>query len=425
MPESHLRILYVSPMPTSPPRSGVEARMHGLLKNLARRHEITAITLIDPEEDADLCRRAMREHCHDVVLVENPIGKVGLSKRLCQLRSLTSPHSFERLGYSVPALQKELNRLMTRKRFDLVNLEMPYLGHYQLRLSPPGAPGPAVVLDEHDVAYELARQVANSATSFDRRMYARINWPKLRRDEIDVFEAVDGVYACSARDESRIRADVPGVRTAVVPNAADIDYYRPRPEDPAPDGRTIVFFGLLSTVQNTDAVLFFLREVWPIIATARPNVRFKVIGRGASATMHAYAGPRVEYTGLVQDLRPHLASASAVVVPIRLGSGTRLKIVEAMAMGKGIASTTLGAEGLEVVDGTHLLLADDAPGLAAATIRLLDDPSLAADLGRAGRRLATERYSWKGAADVLEGFLRDVLRRRMDARPLFRAGGVP
>jgi glycosyltransferase involved in cell wall biosynthesis len=390
--------------------------MHGLLTNLARRHEVTAVTLIDPGDDAELCGRAMREHCSEVILVPNPNGRAGLSKRMLQLRSIGSLHSYERHVCTVPALQKALDHLMSQRPFDIVNLEFPYLAHYRLRQSPPGSPPPPVVLDAHDIAYEIVRQVARGGVSLGRRLYASVNWRKLRRDELAAFREANGVYTCSAADQRRVLSDVPSARTVVIPNAADVEHYQPRPSDPPSDGRTVVFFGLLSTYPNTDAVHFFLREIWPLIAAARPDARFKIIGARPPPWLRAFAGPQVEITGLVEDLRPHLASAAVLVVPLRLGSGTRLKIVEGMAMGKAIVSTTLGAEGIDVVPGRDILLADEPAAFAASTLRLLSEPALAATLGRSGRRLAVERYSWSAAAQALERFYGEVLEAEENSR---------
>lgn len=383
--------------------------MHGLLSNLARRHEITAVTLIDPHDDAALCARAMREHCREVVLIPNPRGASGLSKRLLQVRSALSLHSYERLRCTVPALQQAIDRIAGQRRFDVVNLEFPYLAHYRLRRAPAGERPPAVVLDAHDIAHEIVRQVAAGDGTWARRLYASVNWRKLRGDELAAFGSADGVCTCSAADERRVRADLPAARVAVIPNAADVEHFRPRAGDPPPDGRTVVFFGLLSTWPNTDGVLHFLRDIWPRIAAARPAARCKIIGARPPASVRALAGPRVEVTGLVPDLRPHLAAAAALVVPLRLGSGTRLKIVEGLAMAKAIVSTALGAEGLDAVPGRDLLVADAPAAFADAVVRLLDDPGLAARLGEAGRRLAVERYSWSAAAERLEGFYREIL----------------
>jgi glycosyltransferase involved in cell wall biosynthesis len=365
--------------------------------------------LVDDEFDAGECRRAMEAYCHEVVLVRNPYGREGSAKRLLQFRSLASTQSFERLRVTLPALQQGLDRVLRAKRFDVVNLEFPYLGHYDLRRAPPGQKPPRIVVDSHEIAYDLARQFARADANLGRRLYAGVNWRKLRREELMTYRNADGVYLCSTADEQRLLDQVPGVRTTVIPNAADVAYYQPSPTDPPPDGCTVVYFGLLATVPNVDGVTHFAQSIWPRIAAAHPKARWKIIGGRPPPALLALAGPRVELTGFVPDLRPHLARAAAVVVPLRLGGGTRLKIVEAMAMGKAIVSTTLGAEGIEAVPGRDLFVEDDPAAFADAVNRLLADPDLAARVGQSARQLAVDRYSWTGAAQALEGFYRRIL----------------
>jgi glycosyltransferase involved in cell wall biosynthesis len=174
----------------------------------------------------------------------------------------------------------------------------------------------------------------------------------------------------------------------------------------------VVFFGLLSTYPNIDGALWFLREIWPKVASARPDALCKIIGKGPPRALLDFAGPRVGIAGLVADLRPHLASAAALVVPLRIGGGTRLKIVEGMSMAKAIVSTTLGAEGIDVVPERDILMADDPESFAASVLRLLDDPELSARLGSSARRVAVERYAWSTAASRLEQFYRELLADR-------------
>ncbi len=210
MSPERLSILYVSQMPASPPRFGAQARVHGLMTQLARRHDLTAAMLVDDEFDTEECRRAMQVYCREVVLVPNPYGSEGLAKRLLQLRSLASTRSFERLRVTVPALQRALDQVLRARRFDVVNLEFSFLGHCDLRQAPPGERLPPLVVDSHNIDYELARQYARAGNSLARRLYAGVNWRKLRREELGTYRDADGVYLCSAEDERRLSTRSPG-----------------------------------------------------------------------------------------------------------------------------------------------------------------------------------------------------------------------
>lgn len=407
-----LNILFVSQMPASPPRFGAQARMHGLMTELAKRHDLTAVMLVDDEFDIAECRLAMQAYCREVELIPNPFGQAGHTKRLLQLRSLASTRSFERLRVALPEMQHTLDRVLRAKRFDIVNLEFTFLGHCDLRQAPPGERLPALIVDSHNIDYHLARQYAIAGGNLIRRLYAAANWRKLRREELGTYRDADGVCLCSRNDERRLLGEVPGATTVVIPNAANVEYYQPRPADPTPDGRTVVFFGLLSYMPNVDGVGYFVQEIWPHIAAAHPQARCKIIGGSPPPPLLGLAGPRIEFTGFVPDLRPHLAEAAVVVVPLRLGGGTRLKIVEAMAMGKAVVSTSIGAEGIEAVPGRDLLIEDQPQAFAGAVNRLLAAPDLASRIGQSARQLAEQKYAWSAAAQAVEKFYRQVLARR-------------
>src|SRR5262249_49893818 len=299
---------YVSQMPASPPRFGAQARVHGLMTQLARRHDLSAVMLVDDEFDAEECRRAMQAYCREVILVANPYGRNGFTKRLLQLRSLVSTRSFERLRVTVPELQQVLDRVLRGNRFDVVNLEFSYLGHCDLTQAPAGERQPILVVDSHNIDYELVRQYARVGGNLTRRLYAAANWRKLRREELRTYRDADGGCLCSATDERRLLDQLAGGCTVVIPNAADVEYYQPRSTDPPPDGRTVVFFGLLSYVPNVDGVTHFLRDIWPRIAEAHPEARCKIIGGGAPASLPALAGPPGELTRFLSGLRARPAA---------------------------------------------------------------------------------------------------------------------
>jgi glycosyltransferase involved in cell wall biosynthesis len=182
----------------------------------------------------------------------------------------------------------------------------------------------------------------------------------------------------------------------------DPEYFRLSSDDVEPS--TVVFTGAINYRPNTDAVAYFIRDVMPRLLRLRPSAKFIVVGQGAPDWLLRMSSSNVVFTGAVRDVRPYLASASVVVAPLRAGSGTRLKILEALAMEKPVVTTTIGCEGLAVIDGDHLCVADDAQQFAEATAWLMSDKKLAAELGRAGRELAVREYSWSVIVNRLEEF---------------------
>src|SRR5450432_1721285 len=411
MAGERLQLLYLSQFPPSPPSYGAQRRIQGLLMALSHRHDVTAVALISPDLDAKEAERAMRAYCKEVVLVPSRPW-AGVGKRLLQLRALVSPHSYEHHFFNLPALWPLLERLLTKKLFDVVNVEHPFLAHLPLARAPKGAPLPVRVLDEHNIEFDLARQQAGNEQGFARRIHNAANWPKIRREEVEAFQRFEGVTFCSETDEKRARALVPSLKAAVVPNAVDVEYFRPSPQLPAQDGRTVMFFGAINYFPNVDGLLYLLRDVWPLLEKSHPTARLKIVGQYPTPEILAFHGPRVEVTGKVDDLRPHLSGAAVTVVPLRVGGGTRFKILEAMAMGRPVVSTSLGAEGIAAQPGTDILIADDATGFARAVGRVLDEPVLAAQLGARGRALVETHYSWEAAGGRLEAFFQELLEKR-------------
>jgi polysaccharide biosynthesis protein PslH len=407
-----LKVLLLSPMAPSPPRFGAQARTHGLLTHLARRHEVSAIILHEDDSTPQNSGAVMRSYCKQVHFIRNPHGATGWRRRLLQLRSWISQKSYQRLNSMVPKLQDCLDEVLRQERFDIVFVNFPHLAHYRLRQSPRGSSAPVVIIDSHDVHYDLARQIAASKATFGRRLHARLNWRKLRSEEIAAYESADGVCVCSVADQQRLAKDAPAAKTVVIPNAADVEGLRPRSSDPAPDPNTVLFFGLLASVPNVDGLQYFVRDIWPRIRAARPSAQFLIVGARPAPELRALEGSGVTIVGPVDDLQPHLSKAAVVVVPLRLGSGTRLKILESWAMARPVVSTSLGAEGLDSVPGRDLLIADDPDEFAAAVLRILNDPELAMRLGAAGRTLVSESYSWQGTASSLAAFCRQAVANR-------------
>jgi glycosyltransferase involved in cell wall biosynthesis len=404
-----LELLYVTLFPPSPARYGAQRRIQGLMEGFSRRHDVTAVSLLPTEIDPDEARQAMSAYCREIILV--PAPGPGRFKRLGQARSLLSLRSYERHLSDVPELRQVLHRMLTSRPFDIVQIEAPQLAQLRLTHAPNGARAPLRVADQHNIEFDLVRQSIAPGMDLPRRVYSAVNYPKVRREEMAVWRQFDGVLFTSSVDEARARALVPSVQSAIIPNAVDVRYFQRSPSHPPPDGRTLMFFGAIDYFPNTDGLRFFLRDVWPLVSQSHPAARLKIVGLRPTPDVLAARGPRVEVTGVVDDLRPHLAEAEMVIAPLRVGGGTRFKILEAMAMSKPIVSTAIGAEGIDVVDGESILLANTPADFAARIGKLLDDRELGRRLGERGRALVEDRYSWEAITARLEGFFRKLLDR--------------
>jgi glycosyltransferase involved in cell wall biosynthesis len=389
-----------------PPIFGGQRRIHGLITHLASSNEVSVLSLVDASVDQNEGIRDAKSYCQEVVTVSDAYHRVaGARKRLAQVRSLASTRSFERRLFHRRVVQRALDLHLASHEYDIVNCEFVFMASYRFRR--PGRERPCLVLDEHNVEYDVLRRTA-SATTFDRRLFNALNWRKLRHEEIAAWRRFDGCTVTSRRDEELVRQDVPNVPTAVIPNGVDVDVFRPRPEGEV-DPLTVLFFGAINYFPNTDGVTYFLERILPLLRARYPKVRIRIVGPGTPDSIRAQQSSNVEVAGFVDDLPSEIARAAVVIAPLRIGGGTRLKILEAMAMGRPIVSTSLGAEGLDVTHDKDILLSDTPEDFARDVGRILDDRGLGTRLGQAARRLAEERYGWKAAARKLESFYEELI----------------
>jgi glycosyltransferase involved in cell wall biosynthesis len=379
-------------------------RVYQLARQLSSRHDLTLLSQIDAgrEHDVDVLRGEMEVR----VVVRNPPSRH--AKRTAQLLSLVSRRPFAVRSAQSPELQAAIDELCATRQFDVIQLESSVLCGLRF---PESA---RLLLDEHNVESEVFERVWRSERSRLRRLFNRLEYIRFRRHEHRWWRRVDACALTSEREEPIVRPHTQGIPVGVVPNGVDLDYFRPREGDGEPD--TVVFNGVLDYRPNVDAAQHLVDEIWPLVRRHRPQARLLIVGRGDAAERERLRRPGVELTGEVPDVRPYLAGAAVVIVPIRMGGGTRLKVVEALSMGRPMVSTPLGCEGVNVRAGAHLLVAEGAEPFAAAVVRLLEDRRLAGELGRAGRTRMEEEYSWDLAGDRLEGLYRRML-GRSDAEP--------
>ncbi len=387
------RVLWVTPYL---PRRGVNAareRWWALLARLATRHAVELLAFVEPDE-VDAAAAALPPGLAATHLVPRrsyrPDDPLALLPRAV------------RGGFVHPALRDAIAARAAAGPWDVVQYEFSEMAH----LMPPAAA--PTILTVHQLGF-AAHAAAWRATGGGLRAGAAALFRHLRDLDFELRAVVRAhhVITMSREDEERLRRFRPDLRVSVSPVGVDCAHFRP-PLDPPPRDADLVFVGHFGHPPNPDAVRFLLRDVLPRVG--RP-VSVRIVGRDVPSDVAAMARPgAVEVVGAVPDVRPHLAAAAAVVAPVRFGTGMRGKVLEALAMGRPVVTTSVGAEGLGAVSERHLLIADGAADFAAAVGRVLGDPDLAARLGAAGRALVEERFDWDAIAAAHEDLYERVIR---------------
>jgi len=402
---SERRILWVKVGGLWPLHLGGRLRSFHIVAELSRRHRVTVLTTHGAGDDP----RALADRlpqCERVVSFPHASPRRG-SPRFAEAlaRSWLTPLPVDIWRYRVPALRAEVARLVGAGAVDLCVADF-LVGAANVPL---GGPVP-VVLFAHNVEYMIWKRLAEVETRAWRRALLEVEWRKLRRYERRACARARLVVAVSEVDRARLQADAPGARTRSIPTGVDTSFFTPNGVHEAP--ARLVFTGAMDWYPNEDAILYFIDGILPSIRREVPRVALTVVGRNPSSRLRAAAeAAGVRVTGTVEDVRPWVAEATVYVVPLRVGGGTRLKIFEGLAMSKAVVSTTVGAEGLPLVDGTHFVRADAPAAFADAVVSLLRDPFRRKALGMAGRRLVEERYSWTRVAREFEAHCEEALAR--------------
>jgi glycosyltransferase involved in cell wall biosynthesis len=305
------------------------------------------------------------------------------------LRSVTTRRAYTFYQYQSPTFRRQLNEALTRSNPRLIHVDSIDL-HGALR-DLPSLPLACTHVDIE--SHALRRRAAHTAPA-PLRWYIRHQAALVERTERELCPTFAANLVMSELDAQRLQKLAPTANVVVAPNGVDTSFFTPTANGKSPTGR-VVFVGHTFFQPNRDAVQFFLSDVWPQVTLKRQSASFHVIGRGSPADQARFrAYPGVTAHGYVPDVRPHLASADCAVVPIRFGGGTRIKILDAWAMGRAVVSTSVGCEGLRAMDGENILVRDTPQGFAEAVTDVLADADLRSHLGAGGRRTVEAFYSW-------------------------------
>jgi polysaccharide biosynthesis protein PslH len=397
-----MRILWLKSDVLLPLDKGGKLRTWHLMRHLARRHEITYLSFADPDQPA-----ADIEGMHEVAARVETIRRSDPRKRSLRFYADAALHLLDPLPYAVGkyrslAFRRRLGELFSERAFDLLVCDF-----LVPAVNLPGRlPCPAIVFT-HNVEAEIWRRHAETQTGPLGRLLYSMQHRRMLRFEARALRRFDGVLAVSDADSDTFRRLYAGAirgTIQVVPTGVDTDYFAPASS--AADSRRLVFTGSMDWLPNEDAMRFFCREVLPLVRAEEPEVTLSIVGRAPTPAVRKLGEePGIQVTGRVDDVRPYMSDSAAYIVPLRIGGGTRLKIFEAMAMGKAVVSTSVGAEGLPVTSGKHVLLADEPRTFARSIVRLLRDVNRRRQLEAAARALVVEHYDWSAVARELDDAL--------------------
>ena len=385
---------------------GGRIRSFQMVKALASRHSVTVLTFY-PEVSHDQ-HSAVGHLFDELILVPLKMpNRRSISELMDYVRCLGAEHPYSMEKYYRPELHRAVTDLFSRKSFDVIVCDFVYpAGVLNWFTKTP------IVLFTHNVEAEVWERQYKVASNLLWKLIFRREYRGLARAEKRYASLSAHILAVSESNRQFFASCAGGIENVtLVPTGVDTDYFHPAPNEER--GNQLVFTGAMDWAPNHDAMVWFCRDILPRIRSSAPEVETWIVGRNPSSSLRELVAgdDRVHITGRVDDVRPYMNRASLFVLPMRTGSGTRLKVFEAMAAGKAVVSTPTGAEGLPVRDGQNILLASTAEEFASRVVHLLEDTSCRRQLGKSARELAEGGYNWKVAADHLEAALQRVVRK--------------
>jgi len=409
-----MKLLWLNAGLLLPLDKGGKLRTWHVMRHLAARHDITYLSFEDPTQtDAD--RQGMSAVCSRLETVPRSDTAKGTWRFYAEAAGYVvdaAPYAVAK--YRSAAYRARIEDLLAHERFDAVVCDfLPPVVNLPERL-----PCPSIVFT-HNVEAEIWRRHAEQATNPAARYLLTQQWKRMLRFEAAALSRFDLVLAVSEADAKTFAKLYPGTVTQpvhVVQTGVETNYFMPRGE---PERAHMVFTGSMDWLPNEDGMTYFCREILPWIRRAEPDATLSIIGRSPTPLVRKLAEiPGVEVTGRVDDVRPHIARGAVYVVPLRIGGGTRLKIFEAMSMGKAVVSTSIGAEGLPVTNRRDIEIADEPSAFADAVVRLMRDTAARRAIESAARRLVVDRYDWSAVAQDFEDALLNAAGRTAGQRAI-------
>jgi polysaccharide biosynthesis protein PslH len=393
-----MKILWVKAGGLAPLDSGGKIRSFHILKELARKHEITVYTYYaeHPNDLHDTLNGLFSRVVCRPLKIPPPRS---LSDSLHYARNFFGPHPHIFTRFNRASVAQDLREMTASNNFDVIVCDF----LIPAQVIPWDYPC-AKILFTHNVEATVYRRHYETTRNPIWKLAAWREYRVTKRSEERYLAQADHVLTVSDTDRNFFAHTVDPSKITTIPTGVDIEYFHPVTGDGEP--HTLVFTGSMDWLPNEDAIVFFASQILPRIRETIPDTSVLIVGRRPSPKLQALAAdPKIQITGRVEDIRPYVQQGSVYIVPLRIGGGTRLKIFEAMAMGKAVVSTSIGAEGLPVKNGENIRIADSAEEFARCVVALLQNPAEREKLGRSARQLVQEEYGWAAVAIHFESVL--------------------
>jgi sugar transferase (PEP-CTERM/EpsH1 system associated) len=404
-----MKILWMKAGGLVPLDTGGKIRSYHTLRELARRHEITFHSFYEQHDD-DRHESLKDTFARVVTLPLRLPERRGLNDLLLFAKLHLTGQAYTMAKFYTPEVRASIQSVLAEDTYDLLLCDfVAPAGVFPWHLPQPK------VLFTHNVEAEVWQRHYQLTPQPAKKLAYWLEYRALKAAEIRYARKADHVLAVSDRNARFFAQYVGDENVSDVPTGVDTEFFQPGPEEEI-QPHDLVFTASMDWMPNDDAVHHFVRDLFPLIRDKDPQARFWAVGRRPSDALKSLDnGDSIRITGAVDDIRPYLRQGAVYVMPMRSGSGTRLKIFEAMAAGKAVVSTSVGAEGLPVTDGEDILIADTPEAFRDATLRVVNDASLRNRLGSAARKLADEGFSWKAAGGAFEQILVDLVERHKSA----------
>ncbi len=372
-----------------PLHSGADIVIFNTIKYLSLRgHKITLLSITDSVSSYDELKRWCEVH----TFLKNTNNSIW--RAILNLFSKT-PYTISR--YQTPRLGSEIEKIIEREKIDIVHIEHLHMAYYRdfIKEELP------VFLRMHNVETTIMERFYRQQKNPIIKIYGFIQWRKVYRYESQVVEKFNRCITITDIDKERIESMNSKSACVSIPSGVDISYFHPINCEKEPD--SIIFIGALDWFPNIDGIYWFCKKVFPLIKAEVSSVRLYIVGRNPPARIKKLENENLVVHGSVKDIREHLAKSSVTIVPLRIGGGMRIKILEALAMGIPVVSTSIGCEGIDITNGREVLIADAERVFARNILSLLQDEKLARILGENGLKLVKSRYIWEEIAEKFEG----------------------